>query len=52
MGNGGYERRPREMHQIKCSDCGADAEVPFKPTEGRPVYCKDCFEKHRPPRRY
>ena len=41
----------REMFTIKCSECGKDAEVPFKPTEGRPVYCRDCFMKHRPPRR-
>jgi CxxC-x17-CxxC domain-containing protein len=24
--------------------------VPFKPTEGKPVYCRDCFQKHRPSR--
>ena len=41
----------REMFKIKCSECGKDAEVPFKPTEGRPVYCRDCFMKHRKPRR-
>jgi CxxC-x17-CxxC domain-containing protein len=49
---GGYDRGPREMHKIICSDCGKEDEVPFKPTEGRPVYCKECFQKHRPPRRY
>lgn len=37
----------REMYKIKCSKCGSEAEVPFKPTEGRPVYCKDCFMKKR-----
>jgi CxxC-x17-CxxC domain-containing protein len=42
----------REMHKIKCSDCGQDAEVPFKPSGDRPVYCKDCYAKHRPARRY
>jgi CxxC-x17-CxxC domain-containing protein len=21
--------------------------VPFKPREERPVYCKECYEKHR-----
>jgi len=47
-----YDRGPREMHKITCSDCGEEAEVPFKPTEGRPVYCQECFKKHRPPRRY
>ena len=38
---------PREMHKATCSDCGKETEVPFKPTEGKPVYCKDCFQKHR-----
>ena len=47
-----YDRGPREMHKVTCSDCGEEAEVPFKPTEGRPVYCQECFKKHRPPRRY
>jgi DNA-directed RNA polymerase len=38
---------PREMHKAVCSDCGAETEVPFKPTEGRPVYCKECYQKHK-----
>ncbi|HOP09823.1 MAG TPA: DNA-directed RNA polymerase [Candidatus Methanofastidiosa archaeon] len=38
---------PREMHKAVCSDCGEECEVPFKPTEGRPVYCRDCYAKHR-----
>ncbi|MDI6642734.1 MAG: hypothetical protein QMD95_01595 [Candidatus Hodarchaeaceae archaeon] len=42
---------PREMHKATCSDCGAECEVPFKPTEGRPVYCRDCWAKRRGPRR-
>ncbi|HLC65534.1 MAG TPA: CxxC-x17-CxxC domain-containing protein [Candidatus Nanoarchaeia archaeon] len=44
------ERRsfgPREMHKVTCSDCGAETEVPFKPTDGRAVYCRDCYQKHR-----
>ncbi|MBN1274725.1 hypothetical protein JXA12_00325 [Candidatus Woesearchaeota archaeon] len=48
----GFNREPREMHKATCSECGKECEVPFKPTDGRPVYCKDCFQKHRPPRRY
>lgn len=44
---------PREMHKTKCSECGQDCEVPFKPTEGKPVYCRDCFQKKNPnPRRF
>ena len=38
---------PREMHKAKCSECGNDCEVPFKPAEGRPVYCKECFMKNK-----
>jgi CxxC-x17-CxxC domain-containing protein len=26
-----------------CSQCGKDTTVPFKPTQGRPVYCRECF---------
>jgi len=33
--------------QIKCSDCGKSATVPFKPTAGKPVYCRECLAKHR-----
>lgn len=39
---------PREMHKAKCAECGEECEVPFKPTEGKPVYCRDCFRKRRP----
>jgi CxxC-x17-CxxC domain-containing protein len=38
---------PREMTKIKCSSCGKDDEVPFKPREGTPVYCKDCYFKQK-----
>tara|TARA_Y100000310_G_C20670871_1_gene810212 strand:+ start:645 stop:809 length:165 start_codon:yes stop_codon:yes gene_type:complete len=37
----------REMHKATCSECGQDCEVPFKPTEGKPVYCRDCFRKRK-----
>ena len=37
----------RKMYKAVCSDCGKECEVPFKPTEGRPVFCRDCFMKRR-----
>lgn len=46
----GFEDRgfgERKMHKVTCSDCGNEAEVPFEPKEGRPVYCRDCYQKHR-----
>jgi len=41
----------REMHKAVCADCKKECEVPFKPTEGRAVYCRDCYRKHIPQRR-
>jgi CxxC-x17-CxxC domain-containing protein len=23
--------------------------VPFRPTQGRPVYCRECFQHRKPP---
>lgn len=37
---------PREMHEITCDKCGKISEVPFKPTSGKPIFCKDCFSKN------
>jgi CxxC-x17-CxxC domain-containing protein len=41
----GAGRGQRPMFQTVCSNCGKECEVPFKPTNGKPVYCSDCFEK-------
>ena len=30
-----------------CSKCGKSTEVPFRPTNGKPVYCSDCFRTVR-----
>ncbi len=38
---------PREMHKATCDECKKECEVPFKPTEGKPVYCKECYAKHK-----
>ena len=48
-GGGNFRRSfgPREMHPAVCSECGKDCEVPFKPAEGKPVFCRDCFAKKR-----
>lgn len=37
----------RKMYKAVCAECGKDTEVPFKPAEGRPVYCRDCFQKRK-----
>ncbi len=45
-----YDRPQREMHKVTCSDCGNEAEVPFKPSGDRPVYCQECYRKRKPSR--
>lgn len=42
---GGGDRANREMFDVTCSNCGKNAQVPFRPTNGKPVYCSECFEK-------
>ena len=49
---GGGNFGPREMHKAVCSKCKKECEVPFKPTEGKPVYCRECFSKMPRPNRY
>ena len=44
---GGRDRGPREMFSATCSSCGREAQVPFRPTSGKPVYCSDCFRTQR-----
>lgn len=38
-------RGERELHSTQCASCGANAKVPFKPSNDRPVYCSDCFAR-------
>jgi len=44
----GFNKRGRRdektMHTVMCDGCGKECEVPFRPTEGKPVYCSDCFK--------
>lgn len=46
MGGGGSSMGggPREFHDAVCSSCGQATQVPFRPTPGKPVYCRDCFQ--------
>jgi CxxC-x17-CxxC domain-containing protein len=30
-----------------CAGCGKETTVPFRPTQGRPVFCRDCFKNRR-----
>lgn len=36
-----------EHYETTCATCGRPTSVPFVPSEGRPVYCSDCFSAQR-----
>ena len=43
-GGGSSVRAETRTH---CSVCGEETTVPFRPTQGRPVLCRSCFEQNR-----
>jgi len=47
----GSDRGERRMFEAVCDGCGKDCEVPFKPSEDKPVYCDECFGKNNDSRR-
>jgi len=48
----------RQMYDAVCSNCGDKCQIPFRPSQGRDVFCSRCFEKNeagdsrRPERTY
>ena len=43
-GDGGGQRT---LYPATCSECGKDTEVPFNPSPGKPVYCRECFQSRK-----
>ncbi|MBI2575510.1 hypothetical protein HYV82_06520 [Candidatus Woesearchaeota archaeon] len=39
------EPRQPELTDVICDKCGKNAQVPFKPSENKPVFCRDCFKR-------
>jgi CxxC-x17-CxxC domain-containing protein len=42
----------RPETRIQCSECGMETTVPFRPTQGRPVLCRSCFQKQLQPAQF
>ncbi|NPV61747.1 MAG: hypothetical protein HPY61_03790 [Methanotrichaceae archaeon] len=49
-GSTNTNRAQGESTEVTCSECGKKTQVPFKPDGSRPVYCNECYRKHRPAR--
>ena len=43
--HGGLQMRSET--KTNCSQCGKETTVPFRPTQGRPVFCRECFQQRR-----
>lgn len=41
-------RAQAEQFDITCKTCGGVAQVPFKPIEGRDVFCQPCYRARKP----
>lgn len=35
------------MHKGICADCGKECEVPYRPDEMMPAYCRNCYSKRK-----
>ena len=47
-GGGGQANSYNKVEtRTTCSGCGKETTVPFKPTQGRPVFCRECFQQRR-----
>jgi CxxC-x17-CxxC domain-containing protein len=46
--NTGTAGLSRTETRTQCSECGVETTVPFKPTQGRPVLCRQCFQHKQP----
>ena len=44
---GGGNSTMRAETKTNCSQCGKETTVPFRPTQGRPVFCRECFQQRR-----
>jgi CxxC-x17-CxxC domain-containing protein len=44
-GDSGGGRGPRPMYAATCANRGKEAQVPFRPSSDKPVYCSACFQQ-------
>jgi CxxC-x17-CxxC domain-containing protein len=34
-----------KLHEAVCDKCGQKCDLPFEPTQGKPIYCRSCFRE-------
>ena len=45
--HGGSPSYAKQETVAVCASCGKETTLPFRPTQGRPVYCRECFSQQR-----
>ena len=45
--SGGEGRGERTLYSVTCDGCGRPTQVPFNPTNGKPVYCRECYTQRK-----
>jgi CxxC-x17-CxxC domain-containing protein len=43
-------KRHHVVMPAECATCGKLTTVPFYPSQGRPVYCRDCYQEMKAPK--
>jgi CxxC-x17-CxxC domain-containing protein len=46
-GRGEGRIHTRVETRATCSQCGKETTVPFRPTQGRPILCRECFTQKK-----
>lgn len=41
------QKSKKRLYDAVCSACGAETKVPFKPIEGKEVFCRECYAKNK-----
>jgi CxxC-x17-CxxC domain-containing protein len=42
---GNFSKDTRKDFDVVCAECGKKTTVPFKPSQGKPVLCRECYRK-------
>jgi CxxC-x17-CxxC domain-containing protein len=37
----------KQLYSVTCAECGVETKVPFEPRQGKPVFCRDCYDSKR-----
>jgi len=47
-----FKQDDREYFDAVCNECQQPTKVPFKPIQGRPIFCKNCYKARKPSSTY